>query len=257
MDRSTFKRFALALCLVLLPLTGRAAETDATSAEMPSLYQLVKHFEVLVFGNEIEPENASTHLAKWVDPIAISVQGRFKKNHIDILRRHLKSLRTVTGHRFRWTRPNEDGNNVFMIFLNRKEMATLEIPGVQQSLIRKLAAPGGCYFLTAKNEFNEIIRGWIVVNAERQPFGIEHCLLEEVAQVMGLPNDSDKVRPSLFSDRDQLTRLGDIDKIMLKTLYDARMKPDMTRAEARDVAWQVISEILEGDYKAKRRRAGE
>lgn len=253
MDKFIKRSTPLALCLMVLILTINAS--TAKTEELPSLYKLVKHFEVLVFGNEIDPGNASKRLAKWTNSLAISVQGKFKRHHIEQLKDHLKALREETGLRFRWVKPKQDGNNVYLLFLPRKQMATIEIPGVPQSLIRKLAAPGGCYFITAKNEFSEITRAWIVVNAERQEHGIKHCLLEEFAQVLGLPNDTDRLRPSLFSDRDQLTKLGKVDKIMLQTLYDPRMLPDMTRAEARDTAWQIISEILEGTHKPDRNRS--
>lgn len=51
------------------------------------------------------------------------------------------------------------------------------------------------------------------------------CLLEEMTQALGLPNDSELVRPSIFNERDVLNRLSLNDQILVRTLYDWRMGP--------------------------------
>ena len=110
-------------------------------------------------------------------------------------------------------------------------------------MIAKLASHGGCYFLTWKKPASRIIKVVIVVNSERDKFGINHCLLEEIAQSLGLPNDSDLMRPSLFSDRDQLTEPSRTDKILLKALYHPRMKAGLARTEALRGARKIIAEL--------------
>ena len=61
---------------------------------------------------------------------------------------------------------------------------------------------------------------------------------------MGLTLDSDAMRPSIFSKQDHLTALSPQDQILVRTLYDPRMKAGMPRAEALKTARTVIAELL-------------
>lgn len=75
---------------------------------------------------------------------------------------------------------------------------------------------------------------------------ISHCLLEEFTQSLGLPNDSDKLRPSVFSEKDKLQSLSLSDKILLSTLYHPRMMPSMKRNQALLVAKDIIADYRKG-----------
>jgi hypothetical protein len=116
---------------------------------------------------------------------------------------------------------------------------------VDPGLIQRLGAQGGCYFISARapGEEGRISRAVIVVNNERQDDAINHCLLEEITQSLGLPNDSDTMRPSLFSDRDQLIAFSRHDEILIRTLYDYRIKAGVPRQEALAAARDVVREL--------------
>ena len=212
---------------------GAASESDAVRA-------LVRYFDTVVFGAEIDSKLASKVVAKWAGPLRISIQGRVKKAHRVLIGKHARTLARLTGLEFE---APKTGHNLYILFVRRAEMATVPIKGVDPGLLEKLAAPAGCYFISAKKPPSRIILSYIVVNAERQERAIEHCLLEEMTQSLGLPNDSDMARPSIFSDLDQLTELSRSDRILVKTLYDARMKAGLSRRPALRVAKAVIEEL--------------
>jgi hypothetical protein len=73
----------------------------------------------------------------------------------------------------------------------------------------------------------------VLIRAEHPPFTRLSCVHEEMAQAMGLPNDSPDARPSLFNDDLEFALLTDHDAILLRMLYDPRLRPGMTSAEAR------------------------
>jgi len=110
--------------------------------------------------------------------------------------------------------------------------------------MKQAAAAGGCYFLSWKKPESRIVKAIVVVNVERDPALINSCLLEELAQSLGLPNDSDAMRPSIFSDRDNLSELAPHDAILMRALYDPRMTAGLPRAAALGVARTVISELV-------------
>ena len=61
------------------------------------------------------------------------------------------------------------------------------------------------------------------------------CIHEEVAQGLGLPNDSPYARPSIFNDDDEFALLTSHDEALLRMLYDPRLKNGMTVDEARPI----------------------
>ncbi|MCP4538939.1 MAG: DUF2927 domain-containing protein [Chloroflexi bacterium] len=90
-----------------------------------------------------------------------------------------------------------------------------------------------------------IYRGTVLIG--QGDFSIRECLLEEMAQLMGLLNDSDIVAESRFRNqtKDKAPWLTWHDAIMLRTLYDERLKPGMHQAEAMPIVWNIIEELLE------------
>lgn len=70
------------------------------------------------------------------------------------------------------------------------------------------------------------------------------CVHEELAQAMGLVNDSPQARPSIFNDDEEFALLTRQDELMLRILYDPRLKPGMTPEEARPIVEEIAHELL-------------
>ena len=70
------------------------------------------------------------------------------------------------------------------------------------------------------------------------------CVHEELAQGMGLANDSPDARPSIFNDDEEFAFLTRHDELLLKMLYDPRLRPGMTEAEARPIVQTIAAEML-------------
>ena len=73
------------------------------------------------------------------------------------------------------------------------------------------------------------------------------CVHEELAQSLGLINDSPRARPSIFNDNEEYALLTKQDELMLKMLYDPRLRPGMTLAEARPVVEVIAVELMGGE----------
>ncbi|MFN3274274.1 MAG: DUF2927 domain-containing protein [Paracoccus sp. (in: a-proteobacteria)] len=70
------------------------------------------------------------------------------------------------------------------------------------------------------------------------------CIHEELAQGLGLANDSPGARPSIFNDDEEFALLTRHDELLLRILYDPRLRPGMTEAEALPVVRQIAAELL-------------
>ncbi len=72
---------------------------------------------------------------------------------------------------------------------------------------------------------------------------LRSCVEEELTQAMGLPNDDAGVRPSIFNDEKEFGVLTAHDELLLRILYDSRLKPGMTPETAMPVVRKIIAEL--------------
>ena len=72
------------------------------------------------------------------------------------------------------------------------------------------------------------------------------CFHEELAQGLGLANDYPRARPSIFNDDEEFATLTSMDEILLKLLYDRRLKPGMREAEVRPMLGPIVAGLVGG-----------
>jgi hypothetical protein len=214
----------------------------ADTARRPAVEEIVRLFETVVFGSELDPKLASTAIAKWQTPVRLAIKGKPGDRHLEFLGRHAATLSGFTGLSIELANPGENAN-VTVVFVPRVQMSKIQIGGVEQGLIERLAAPGGCYFVPWQKPVGTIIGAAIVVNTDRDLAQTNSCLLEELTQSLGMPNDTDLLRPSIFSDHDTLFELSRPDEIVVRTLYDPRLKPGMPKAAALKIVPTIIREL--------------
>ncbi len=105
-----------------------------------------------------------------------------------------------------------------------------------------------CQVTTSIDDSTSLIeRAFAVVRAEHPDLLHLSCLHEEITQGLGLPNDSPQARPSIFNDDQEFALLTPMDEMMLKMLYDKRLTPGMTLAEARPIIDQLAESLVGGD----------
>lgn len=85
----------------------------------------------------------------------------------------------------------------------------------------------------------------IPVDRARKHGKLMACVVEELTQVLGLPNDSITVSPSIFNDRSRDHFLTGLDYILLKILYDQHLKIGMKKIEAMPVVQSIVAEYFQ------------
>lgn len=93
------------------------------------------------------------------------------------------------------------------------------------------------------SETGRITGAMIVIKSELEGVFRRSCIHEELAQAMGLMNDDDAVRPSIFNDDQEFAYLTEHDEFLLRILYDPRLAPGMTAEEVRPILAGIIAEI--------------
>jgi len=233
--------FAITLCLVLMSVSSVRAEELR-----PQLDDMVRHFAQVVFGDEYGLNTGAKVIAKWQGPVGFTVQGRATSELGKMLGRHLGGLAQLTGLKFKQVKPGTSGPTIDLLFLKRKEMAKIKGDNLDSAVIKRLTDDPTmvCFFLNWKKPDDRIIKAIVVVNVERDPAQIDSCLLEELTQVMGLPNDVEAYWPTLFKPLDMSVKWSRWDKLYIKTLYDPRLKAGMKPVDALYIARGIFADAL-------------
>ena len=87
-------------------------------------------------------------------------------------------------------------------------------------------------------------RAIAIIRGEHPDLLRTSCIHEELAQGLGLANDSPQARPSIFNDDEEFGLLTTHDELLLKILYDPRLRIGMSAAEAAPIARQIAREIM-------------
>jgi hypothetical protein len=256
----------LLLSIIAVSVSSISAFSSYAADDLPTAKQFARFFETVVFGAEYhEVTRESAIVKKWTTPIRVSISAmsgemitkadggrelkltsvRPKNTHITSIQNHLNTMVKLTGIKTEDAKKVGEKPNYFIKFVPRLAMHIPSlVKGAPPNLLRKLAGPGVCYFLTAANKTGTITWATIVVNNQMSDKEINSCLLEEMIQSLGLPNDSNAVKPSLFNDT-PLNTLTNNDLIVVATLYDDRLKVGMPRAAAVAKAKTIIADILQ------------
>lgn len=89
-------------------------------------------------------------------------------------------------------------------------------------------------------------RAFAVIRAEHPDLLRLSCLHEEIAQALGLPNDSPRARPSIFNDDEEFALLTDHDELLLRILYSPELRPGMRADQVQPIVETLARRLLGG-----------
>lgn len=224
--------------------------------------ELASNFEEIAFNHEMSYVDGAwvnqltpTNLTRWTDPIRITFGG----NSIGPDGREMatvvaKRLSAATGVPI--TLDDRDPN-VFVLMSNSLDMigvvgaAARRLPVEEHRKLRAITARKDipCWVSTKVSDTapDEIVQALIVINGEAKGRLREACFNEEMAQMMGLFNDSKTARPSVFNDDNEFAVLTEHDILLLRLLYHHDLKPGMTAEEMRPIIPAIIAKLRAND----------
>ena len=199
-------------------------------------------------------------LRRWVEPVRMNVifgaSVSEKQRKIDTRRigQMAGNLSKVTGHPMGMSRQDP---NFFVLVVGDAERRNLS--SVLDRIAPDLGRSSRKYFLNMPPNILCMVlaqpniragdgykRAIVLVRAEHPPRMRESCIQEEMAQAMGLPNDSPKARPSIFNDDEEFAVLTHHDAVLLRILYDQRLKPGMTIKQLKPLLPTVARSVMAG-----------
>lgn len=248
-------------------LTRGLLRTDGGGPDTPySPEDLARNFENVVFFDEYSSgaelgkaqSGQSGRLSRWSGPVRIGTefgatvpqdQRMRDKAQID---HYADRLARITGHS---VAPTRNGANFHVFVVGDDDSQFLRerlqqiIPGIgkgELDLFTNLPRSYYCLVVAVSGSHNpnDYTRAVALIRAEHPDLVRLSCIHEELAQGLGLSNDSPSARPSIFNDDDEFALLTSHDELLLKMLYDPRLKQGMTADEARPITGMIARELM-------------
>jgi hypothetical protein len=225
-----------------LVLAAAALFAPALGGE--SIDRLVTSFDLIVFRTEFGP-TPEPRVRKWMQPVRVYIDSRAGDAQVqrDLTATHMLLLQKLTGLDIQDAQRLPEANIVIVFDRQRDLLAT-----VNQYLAEPIRDPKAlhkslCFGVYAVNSRFQITKAVIGIPSDAAPSlgKLPACIIEELTQVMGLPNDSDQVYPSIFNDHSADDALTEQDETLIRLLYDPRLVPGMDRTTALDKVRAILS----------------
>ncbi len=165
--------------------------------------------------------------------------------HKQLAEMHLQHLAEMTGISITPATSRKQAN-LFIIFSTEQQLAAelkthfhLKASGIDFMLRNSLCL--GQFTTTAQGSIRQAMV-IIPVDRARAQAKLVSCIVEELTQVLGLPNDSLAVYPSIFNDQSIDMLLTGLDYLLLKILYDPRLKPGMDKSQATPLVRKIVAD---------------
>lgn len=222
--------------------------------------QIALYDEYVASGGAIIARPTKSKLRRWEKPIRIGVTfgDRVPQSQRDVdletVNDVAKQLGRASRHPVSVSTPNQA--NFHVLVLNEDDRRAIGpalndlIPGIDDTLIRfltNLSRSTYCLvFAFSEGDSPVYSKALAVVRSEHPDLLRQSCFHEEMAQGMGLANDSPRARPSVFNDDEEFALLTTHDELLLRILYDRRLRPGMTPEQARPIVERIVDELLGG-----------
>ncbi len=245
----------------LLRTDGGGRDTPYTDTD------ILRNFERIAFYDEYARDRGLTRsdgraggLRKWVVPVRMTVEFGATvpeaQRNLDqrIVSLYAARLGRITGHPI--SMDSGDANfHVLIMGEDDRDQAVARIrtlvPNISPSALSLFnALPRSIHCLVVAfsdtGNDNAYRRAIALIRAEHPDLLRRSCVHEELAQGLGLANDSPQARPSIFNDDDEFALLTTHDEELLRLLYSPELTPGMSADQARPILRRLIAQRAGG-----------
>ena len=240
----------------LLRTGGGGPDTPYTDTD------ILRNFEQIAFYDEYarnrglqRSSGQAGGLRKWTAPVRMTVEFGAsvplaqRESDRQAVASYAARLSRITGHPISTT-PANANFNVLIMGEDDRDQAIARIrelvPNINSTslaLFANLPRPIHCLVVAFSGQGEDYTyrRAIAFIRAEHPDLLRRACIHEELAQGLGLANDSPHARPSIFNDDDEFALLTTHDEELLRLLYAPDLKPGMTIDQARPILRRLIA----------------
>ncbi|PCJ31613.1 MAG: hypothetical protein COA90_05490 [Gammaproteobacteria bacterium] len=195
---------------------------------------IINSFVTIALKNEFSPQ--TRNIRKWTQAIAYQISDSTldSKLHQQITQRHLSHLAAITGVNISPIKPNQRPNLTILFSheddLERDIQQHFSLTDPQK--ITQLSQSSVCLAHLTFKPNGSIKNATVIIPVDRARANAKllSCVVEELSQIMGLPNDSNAVYPSVFNDKSYDDYLSGLDCLLLQLLYHPKIRVGMDKS---------------------------
>ncbi|MBJ7536900.1 DUF2927 domain-containing protein [Marinomonas transparens] len=192
-------------------------------------------------------ETKHPKLVRWEKPIRLYFESDYGDANLqkEMLSVHAQHLAYITGLPIDFTSKAKQAG-IIVVFTSYADLENKVRKYIgDPENIRTALNEAICLGNFRRNKHFEITRGVIIIPVDyaREKTRFLDCIVEEITQLLGLPNDSNDVFPSIFNDVSIDAYPSPLDYLLLKALYSPRLKPGMDVKQTTSVFPQVLADL--------------
>ena len=219
-------------------------------AEEQSHWTITKYIQTSFVEIALNNEHSAkkSNVRKWIKPIRYFFVHRVadEQLHENLAGMHLQHLSAITGIDIQPVNRKQEANLliVFSTEMRLEKELLSEFHLKSKKLRTQLFRSSVCLAHFSINSDSSIRKAIVIIPVDRARARAKlvSCIVEELTQVMGLPNDSDQVFPSIFNDKSPDELLTGLDYLLLKLLYEPRLKVNMSKARVNVTVAKILTE---------------
>ncbi|SFL59033.1 DUF2927 domain-containing protein [Shimia aestuarii] len=241
----------------LLRTDGGGPDTPFTPDMLARNFERIAFYDEYALNRGLRASNGRAGtLRRWSGPVRVNVEfgpsvpESIRATDKATVNAYVPRLAKITGHPITMSarRPN-----FHVLVMSADDNPTIDarlrqiVPGANASTRALFQdVPRNIHCLVAAfssdNNAGNYTTAIALIRAEHPDLMRKSCIHEEIAQGLGLANDSPEARPSIFNDDDEFAFLTTHDEMLLSMLYDDRLAIGMPLEQARPVIQTLARE---------------
>jgi hypothetical protein len=209
--------------------------------------EILDGFFKIAFGAELQLQGRVDRIRKYDGPVRVYIDNRGRPDRSAQVAAVVEDIRARVANLDIAVTKDAAAANVLVTLVRDRDLdrtvqrfyGRARARRIQQSLEPQ------CLSGFRKDESFRIQRSEVILVVDVGDFVFYDCVYEELLQSLGPINDDTSVPWSMFNDDVQLGFFGVYDQYLMNILYDPRIRPGMTRNEARAVLPGVMATVRE------------
>jgi hypothetical protein len=222
--------------------TRRSAERIGFSNE-----EIADGFFKVAFGAELRVAGGNDRIRKFEGPVRVFVDNRVQADRGSMIAKVVADIAEhVDQLDIAVTQDRRAANMVVTLVRHRDLKQTIRTfygPDRARQIEQQLNPE--CLSGFAEDRQHRIQRAEVILAADGSDFRFYDCAYEELLQSLGPINDDRSVPWTMFNDDVQMGFFDLYDQYLLNILYDARIRPGMTRDEVRAALPELMPRVRE------------
>ena len=218
----------------------RAAERrDFTDAEIS------EGFFKVAFGAEMQLQGRVDRIRKYDVPVRIYIDSRAKPDRRAQVATVIADIRSRVANLDIAVTNDRDSANIVVTLIRDRDLnrTVREFYGRERARQIQRSLEPQCLSGFRKDDSYRIIRSDVILVVDVGEFVFFDCVYEELLQALGPINDDSSVPWTMFNDDVQMGFFDIYDQFLMNVLYHPRIRPGMTRDEARVLLPEILPTV--------------